>query len=519
MKNLRYYPHERNRYFYGKLLTVRDFETEQKYFNNKRRMINRLLHGAGVVCGLQVVAVDDRTISVQTGMALDYFGREIVVASPVTQKLSMIDGFSNNDYVKNVYLCIAYDEKDKEPVYSVASSSTRPEEEGEHNRIQESYHLFIREEAPDPSKFGFSSLTEDVSLLYSDEQLRIWQRCPRYVNPEDLFDITLVVEKNLQVPRLTIDYEIGGECIEETNGNHGGRIYFQEPEQEQRISYEVSFPFRAADRAGRVDEVVVRNGRMRLQLGEKVLEPEVDCSQVVQIIDQPVRERILNEYQNLSLDQYLAREDQAIYLARISLMQIGPSLMIEKVEQVPFCEYSYNLADLFKLGILGQAREQGSYITQASAYLMEIGEQPRLDVRYHPDKNQFDFDLGIPRPQIIAGEAVTGIVEINLEESPKAGKSYYSDEIEHGLGAGPVYIVTGLEESTEEELYQVPQHSAQIFFGDYEVFQKSSYESLAPRMAIGTVLYPERGTFRIGVRCQTSAVTTVRIRWWAYKKA
>ena len=74
MKNLKYFPFERSRYFYGKLLTVDDFETEQKYANDKRRLINRFLHGSGVVCGMNVVRVDDRTISVERGMALDFAG-------------------------------------------------------------------------------------------------------------------------------------------------------------------------------------------------------------------------------------------------------------------------------------------------------------------------------------------------------------------------------------------------------------------------------------------------------------
>ncbi|PKM76301.1 MAG: hypothetical protein CVU90_13260 [Firmicutes bacterium HGW-Firmicutes-15] len=519
MKNPRYYPHERNRYFYGKLLTVRDFESEQKYCNDKRRMGNRVLHGAGVVCGLQVVAVDDKTISVETGMAIDYSGREIVVASPVTQKLSMIDGFGNNDYAKNIYLCIAYDERGKEPVYSVASSSTRAEEVGEHNRMQEIYHLFVREDAPDPANFGFSRLFENTTLLYSDEQLRIWQRCPNYVNPNDLFEITLLVEKTLQVPRVTVEYELGGGYIYGVDGELGGKIYFQEPEHDRESSYEVSFPFRAGAVAGMVDEVVIKQGRMRIQLGERVLEPEADCSQVLQIVAEPVRERILQDYLNLSLDQYLEKEDQAIYLARISIMQIGPSFMIEKVEQLPFKEYAYNLSDLYKLGVLGQGRAQGPYLTKASAYFTEAEEEPRLDVRYQPDKNQFDFDLGIPRPRVIAGADSTGVVEFDLEVTPRAAKSYFSDEIDHGLGTGLVHIITGVEESTEEEVLRSPQHCEQIFFGDYDIFQKSEYESLAPRMDIGTVLYPERGSFRIGIRCQTPSVTKVRIRWWVYKKA
>ena len=59
MNNSNFFPLERNRYFYGKMLTARDFETEQRYFNNKRRLLNRTLYGAGVVCGLGVYRNDD----------------------------------------------------------------------------------------------------------------------------------------------------------------------------------------------------------------------------------------------------------------------------------------------------------------------------------------------------------------------------------------------------------------------------------------------------------------------------
>ncbi len=52
MNNANLFPFERNRYFYGKLLTVRDFEVEQRYHSGKRALLNRLVHGAGVVCGL-----------------------------------------------------------------------------------------------------------------------------------------------------------------------------------------------------------------------------------------------------------------------------------------------------------------------------------------------------------------------------------------------------------------------------------------------------------------------------------
>src|SRR5476649_2519593 len=49
----------RNRYFYGKLLDVSHFESEQAYFNEKRWLLNRLVTGYGVICGLNVGLTDD----------------------------------------------------------------------------------------------------------------------------------------------------------------------------------------------------------------------------------------------------------------------------------------------------------------------------------------------------------------------------------------------------------------------------------------------------------------------------
>lgn len=76
-------PPVRNRYFYGKLLDVVHFELEQEYFNYKRRMLNRLVTGYGVACGLSVQLVQGtQSVQVLPGVAIDKCGREIVVCAP-----------------------------------------------------------------------------------------------------------------------------------------------------------------------------------------------------------------------------------------------------------------------------------------------------------------------------------------------------------------------------------------------------------------------------------------------------
>jgi hypothetical protein len=73
---------ERPRYFAGKLVTAEDFELEQRYHIEKRRLLNRMLQGAGIVSGLGVVEGEQGTVTVAPGFALDLHGREILVSEP-----------------------------------------------------------------------------------------------------------------------------------------------------------------------------------------------------------------------------------------------------------------------------------------------------------------------------------------------------------------------------------------------------------------------------------------------------
>ena len=71
MLNRKYFPFQRNNYYYGKLLTARDFEDEQRYFNDKRRLANRLTGANGIVAGLGVIRADDASLVIQAGCATD----------------------------------------------------------------------------------------------------------------------------------------------------------------------------------------------------------------------------------------------------------------------------------------------------------------------------------------------------------------------------------------------------------------------------------------------------------------
>jgi hypothetical protein len=70
----------RNRYFYGKLLDPENLGLEQRYFNRKRWLLNRLALGRGALRGLDVVATADGVaLRVTPGVAIDGLGREVIV--------------------------------------------------------------------------------------------------------------------------------------------------------------------------------------------------------------------------------------------------------------------------------------------------------------------------------------------------------------------------------------------------------------------------------------------------------
>lgn len=98
---------KRVRYFSGQLLSADDFNAEQEYFRGKRKTLNRLLLGTGVVSGLETT-VGGGTVTVSPGLALDPRGNEITVDCSVPVKLPT--------GTKPVFLSLEYLERETDPV-------------------------------------------------------------------------------------------------------------------------------------------------------------------------------------------------------------------------------------------------------------------------------------------------------------------------------------------------------------------------------------------------------------------
>ncbi|MDB4881870.1 MAG: putative rane protein [Gemmatimonadetes bacterium] len=145
----------RNRYYYGKLLDAYHLELEQSYGNSKRWMLNRLSLGAGVLCGLGVtVTSDKKRVRVQSGVAIDYFGREIIVpqqSQPFDPTQPTDDcGRPVGDPLERgrvtLYLC--YHECEAEPAPAMVDECG--DSACENGLVRERYSLRVAEGTPRP---------------------------------------------------------------------------------------------------------------------------------------------------------------------------------------------------------------------------------------------------------------------------------------------------------------------------------------------------------------------------------
>jgi hypothetical protein len=162
---------ERLNYFTGRHLAARDFKDEQLYHRSHRYLHNRMLHGWGVVCGLEVMehAQDDcrnRYVKIGSGLAIDCCGREIVVerASCCGDEQPGIPWDKYEPERPWLMLCLSYLECGTEPVPVIHSEGDCSTEKTQpkYGRSRESWKLEWRWLAKSQlRKYGWGRLHRD----------------------------------------------------------------------------------------------------------------------------------------------------------------------------------------------------------------------------------------------------------------------------------------------------------------------------------------------------------------------
>lgn len=498
MKNKKYYPFERNHYFYGKLLTVRDFEDEQRYMNDKRRINNVLTKGAGVISGLSTVMIDEKTISLETGMALDYMGREIIVPESVTKKLNVLDGFKEIKNYETVYLCLEYAEKKKDKVHSITEAVSS--KEVDYNRIEESYHLFLTDTAVDSRKLSLHRLKEEEQVVYHDNGIKVTQIVPKYVNPNKELEIKVRIEKQ-NVPRMIeVDYTFFSEYIKAEDGSNQVRVYYTDEDLTAYKEVELSYTVKVIDVKDTTAKLVTNIENSRVLIGSVPYSFTESVEYKINIIKESIGDKILSDYIKLHFDDILNMNDEAgIYLAKMRLIKKEAEYYIEAFEPMPFDQFLPSNSMLYML------------MQQMHRSTIESKKK---------DWNEIKEELAFAKEEVLpmATEKTFACGEETIEiDLHSKGKSYFSDEIVHGLGKGDVFIHVAVEDTMQEN--NICDVNATVF-GDISIFKKNMHFVKLPNLNTGVLSYTDKGTFRIGVKfLEDAGMTNIKIKWWAYKEA
>jgi hypothetical protein len=160
-KNCDYNSYKRVKYFHGMLMTERDFQEEQSYHQEKRRLLNRMLHGWGVVCGLGLkpTTPESSRIVITPGMALDCLGNEIVVCNEYELDLKglpdLCPGATAADPCAEAqtqdckyYVGIKYTEAPTDPVPVYVTGGSCDDKTCEYSRIREGYCVGLFKSPP-----------------------------------------------------------------------------------------------------------------------------------------------------------------------------------------------------------------------------------------------------------------------------------------------------------------------------------------------------------------------------------
>lgn len=500
MNNNRYYSCERNHYFFGKLMTVRDFENEQNYFNSKRRLGNRMLNGVGIVSGLDVVMIDGKTISLESGMAIDYAGREIVVSEPSVRKLNVIRGFEESSKSDHMYLCLEYKEDFKESTFSVAGSGKDSGVSKEYNRISEGYDLFLTSKEPKVNSLNLDNLVFNRVTIYNKNGIKLEAQIAKYVNPGSMAKISIIFEKNNVSAPVKFEFGIEGELFKSVDGKKLlTNVGYKETEVSTYKKIEKDYYITCDAVADAVTELYIKKDSFSISIGQETETIEEDIKQSIIITGRPLKDVIIEDYYAQHFDEMMeVKDDQNIYLAKFYIVSNQSTYMVEHFEKHPFKQY------LLNNNLLGTLQS-----VLNSVYVSPNGESLTEKVK----------EVVQAPPQITkvkSEDIVTGVERINMGFNPKVGKSYYSYEFIHGLGYGKVGVVAAIENKAN----YVTNEDNILLFGDAGIFDSDEFAISTPAVQIGAIVNPNKGTMKLGIKLlEKTNEQSIDVRWWAFKSS
>lgn len=488
-----YLPFERNRFYVGKLLTTADFVAEQNYFINKRRFVNSLMFGSGIICGLSVFSLDDVSIMIDSGAAIDDFGREIVLAESVVRKLSSIEGFEGLT-TDCATLCLRYEEEPVHPVYAIGRQGQG--DDYELNRIREKWQLFL----VDSEKLGPPASIESEFFsrerLFEDENFSAELTIPSSISCGSTVKLELCVNKlsDADIP-LSLDLRMQTPSLE-IDGGHELNIKLTDLRLAKGESVVREYWLRAQSKPTEETILIIKPEMAKITAGETDLPLEHNIMLKTCVADISVPELVAREAAMTSLEmRNIAGRSDFVRLAELTLQFSKNSYIIDKVieqgvkryiKAVSGSDLRQDYSQWFGGGESASAPEVSNHRTSAEQ-IPAVSREPQF---------------------------TSGTCEISLGNRARKNEIFISDEIMHGLGKGNVYVDVGIEFLTEDK--QIGGNERQTIYGDPTLFKLE--DNPAPYANTAVRVFNDRGSFVVAVKLlrDTNHVLLV-LRWVAIR--
>lgn len=497
MKNSELLPFNRNRYYKGKMLTSADFEAEQLYMNNKRRFINQMLGGSGIVCGLSVISLDDLSIMIESGVGIDDSGREIVVENSIVKKLSTIEGFESLR-TNQVSLCLRYHEEENQPVYSV--NHQEGQKEYEHNRIQESYELFLQDTEDIENPFEVETEFFTGGVLFENQDFRVRFQIPANICAGYYVKALVEVEK-LSAENANLYYEavMQTPALAAENGEQELAILLDNVVLEKGKKLSKEYWLYAQEEEVSDTSIMLKSGSAKTMINGADAATGGSLNWKINIIKDEPAELAARETGKVSMEfRNMGGSMGILRLANLKLVRTESAYLIESVEERSVKKYVLTMRDS------GMRREYTEYFHKKLPFYQTERKSGMGAARNEVHKEYYETLQ--PRME-------TGIVEIPLGENARRGDVCYSSEIMHGLGKGNVYVQVGYESLEEDKV--LGKDAKTTVYGDPALF--------APGQAAVTAetavkVLNDKGSFIVALRLlQDVKQLVLTYRWVAIR--
>ena len=490
------YPFERNRYYPGKMLTTADFKAEQSYHINKLRFMNSLIYGTGIVCGCGVVSLDDLSILIESGVAIDGSGREIIIDSSLVKKLSAIGGFDDLQS-DTACLCVRYEEKDIHSVYAVSHKET--DQEYEYNRISEGYEIFLVDKDEYDDGFELESEFLQKERLFKGPDFEGYLVMPTIVckgrNVMARLEINKLTDADkklsykgvLDIPNFT-----------SPEGTQQIEINVDDIELPKNGVYTKQLWMLVQNNAGIEANVILRSGSANAFEDDAAINAENSFAMKVRLSDESPVSLIRRETGKLSLEMRQSVTASSIKLAEIDLMRTDSAYVIENIKEVKKNPY---------IELPSQDAITDEYL---EFYVKDADILKKKESAVSETKVETPVSYGSGELKNIA----TGILEIPLGRDARSGDIRYSGEITHGLGTGNVYVSIGYEYISPDQALGASAKST--VYGNPELFSRQSQHLVDAETAVRVL--NDKGSFVVAARLLKDVEYLVlTYRWVAIK--